>query len=47
LTLAAKNQLLSLIERVPVSRKTRCPACGEKDADDEEDKESKQQKDKN
>ena len=46
LTLKTKNQFLSLIERVPVSLKTRCPACGEKDLDNEENNASKHEKDK-
>jgi len=46
LTLETKNQFLSLIERVAVSRKTRCPPCGEKAIDDEENNVSKQKKDK-
>ena len=46
LTLETKNQLLSLIARVSVSLKTRCPAGGEKDADDEENKVNKDKKDK-
>ncbi|HEU0046757.1 MAG TPA: hypothetical protein VFQ43_04000 [Nitrososphaera sp.] len=41
-----KNQFLSLIERVPVSLKTRCPAWGEKDVNDEENNVSKHEKDK-
>jgi hypothetical protein len=46
LTLETKNQFLSLIEWVPVSLKTSCPAGGEKDVDDEENKVNKHQKDK-
>src|SRR6266702_5759796 len=44
LTLETKNQFLSLIERVPVSLKTRCPAWGEKDVNDEENNVSKHEK---
>jgi hypothetical protein len=46
LTLKTKNQFLSLIGRVAVSPKTRCPARGEKDLDNEENNVSKQEKDK-
>ena len=45
LTLETKNQFFSLIE-VPVSLKTRCPACGEKDLDNDENNASKHEKDK-
>jgi hypothetical protein len=46
LTLETKNQFLSLIERVPVSLKTRRLACGEKHVDDKENNISKHEKDK-
>jgi hypothetical protein len=46
LTLQTKNQFLSLIEWVSVSPKMRCPACGEKDLDNEENNVSKHEKDK-
>jgi hypothetical protein len=46
LTLEAKNQLLSLVQWIPVSLQTRCPICGEKDLDNEENNVSKQEKDK-
>jgi len=46
LTLETKNQFLSLIGRIPVSLKTRGPACGEKDLDNEKNNASKHEKDK-